>query len=289
MKTFFSILSIKTNSFSNEKIAIGLIAVTANQVYYTYSKNKLALLDKISPNNKMASFVKSMLKQYEHTIETSNTSLLSSQKILNHNINVFSFEYFDYLNKYNNNLIQFTEPVVINKEFSQNDFSAYYLKFIGEQIEVKQPQETKSFYKKVKPFLHKENIETKADINFTLNPVSFKGILKETNLPLITKNGNISALQIIDFSNQPNTIAGNFYETQIVLNALQTFAKGIKCGVDKIKIGFEEPQLNSEQHKVFDMAYTEYKDAFEFSTLNDVDTFTDKIVKSKNVTFSSLL
>jgi hypothetical protein len=289
MKTFFSILNIKTNSFSNEKIAIGLIAVTANQVYYAYSKNKLALLDKLSPSNKKASFVKSILKQYENTVDSSNESFLDSQKKLEHNINVFSFEYFDYLNKYNNGLIQFTEPVVINKELSQSDFSSYYFKFIGENQEVNQPQETKSFYKKVKPLLHKQNIELKADINFTFNPVSFKGILKEVQLPLITKNGSISALQIVDFTHKPNTIANHFYETKIILNALHTFANDIKCDVDKIKIGFEEPKLNTEQHKMFDMAYNEYKDAFDFSTIDAVDAYTDQVASSNNITFSSLL
>jgi hypothetical protein len=289
MKTFFSILNIKTNSFSNEKIAIGLIAVTANQVHYAYSKNKLSLLDKISPNNKMSVFVKTILKQYENTIDSSNESFLDVQKKLDHNVSVFSFEYFDYLNKYNNGLIQFSEPVVINKELSQPDFSAYYLKFIGEQIDVKQVQETKSFYKKVKPLLHKKDIELKADINFTFNPVSFKGILKETQLPLITKNGSIGAIQIVDFAHTPNTIANHFYETQIISNALNSFSKSVMCKVDNIKIGFEEPDLKTEQHKVFDMAYKEYKDIFDFSTLDVLDDYTDKIVSSNNITFSSLL
>lgn len=289
MKTFLSILSVKTNSYSNEKIVLGLIAVTANEVFYAYSKTKLALLNKFSKEEDIAFFLKSLLNQVQHTVEESNKTLTSNQSSLIHGVTVFSEDYFSYLSKYNNGIFQFSEPVIINTNFSANDFANYYGKFVGESLTIKSPKPKKTFYQKLKPLFEKDSLKQKADINFQFNPVTFKGILKETNIPLITKNGDISALQTIDFTLQPNTIANHFYETQIILNALTIFSKKIGCNVEKIKIGFEEPELKTEQHKLFNMAFSEYKNVFEFLTIDKVEKYTDKIAESENVKFSSLL
>lgn len=287
MKTFLSILSVKTNSYSNEKIVLGLIAVTANKVFYAYSKTKLALLNKFSQEEDIAFFLKSLLNQVQHTVDESNKTFTSNQSSLIYGVTVFSEDYFSYLHKYNNGIFQFSEPVIINANFTNNDFGNYYNKFVGESLITSTPKPKKTFYQKLKPLFENEILHQKADINFQFSPVTFKGILKETNIPLITKNGNISALQIIDFNAQPTTIANHFYETQIISNALNSFSKKFK--VDKIKIGFEEPVLKTEQHKLFDLAISEYKNVFEFLTIDKVEKYTDKIAESKNVKFSSLL
>jgi hypothetical protein len=41
MKTFISILSAKTNSYSNEKVVIGLLAISAHKIYFKYADEKL--------------------------------------------------------------------------------------------------------------------------------------------------------------------------------------------------------------------------------------------------------
>lgn len=289
MKTFLSILSVKTNSYSNEKIVLGLIAVTANDVFYAYSKTKLALLNKFSKEENISFFLKSLLNQIQHTVNESNEKLYSNQSSLIHGVTVFSEDYFSYLNKYNNGIFQFSEPVSINANFSAKDFANYYNKFVGEPLKTSNPKPKKTFYQKLKPLFEKDSLKQKADINFQFNPVTFKGILKETTIPLITKNGNISALQTIDFALQIETIKNHFYETHVILNALNDFSKKIGCKVDKIKIGFEEPELKTEQHKLFEMAFSEYKEVFEFLTVDKVEKYTDKIAESENVKFSSLL
>lgn len=289
MKTFLSILHVKTNSYSNEKIALGLIAVTTTEVFYAYSNNKLSLANKCSGAVSISDFLKSILNQIQHTVNDSNKLLLTNQTSLLEGVSVFSKSYFDYLNKYNNGVLQFSDPVTINNHFTVKEFANYFNKFVGEPLTVDKPTPKKSFFQKLKPLFEKENLKQKADIDFHFNPVTFKGILKETNIPLITKNGNISTLQTIDFSTSANTITNHLYETQIIFNALNVFSKHLNCAVDKINIGFEEPAMQTDQHKLFDMAFIEYKDVFNFMTIDQVAAYTEEVATSTNVKFSSLL
>lgn len=289
MKTFLSILSIKTNNFSNEKIVVGLLAVSANEVYYAYSKEKLKLLNKISNQENLSIFAETFLSQVKKKVTHTNKDKYKHQESFKFSKSLFSEEYFKYLSDYNNGVLNFSEPFEINYNFSKLDFNKYYNNFVGESLDAKTKKENVSLHKKIKPYFKKEGLNDKADLNYTLNSLNFKGILKDCQIPLITKNGNINALQAIDFEMHPNTITNNLYETKIIFDALSSFAPKIQTSVEKIKVAFEEPKLNTEQHKLLDLALKEYNETFEFITPDKVDSFTDTIVNSKFVKFSSLL
>lgn len=289
MKTFLSILSIKTNNFSNEKVVVGLLAVTANKVYYSYSKEKLKLLNKISNQENLSGFAETFLSQVKKKVIHTNKNKSKHQESFNFGKSLFNENYFKYLSDYNNGILNFSEPLEINYNFSESDFNKYYNNFVGESLNLKMKKESVSLHKKIKPYFKKDGLNCKADLNYTFNSLNFKGILKDCQIPLITKNGNINALQAIDFEMHPNTITNNLYETKIIFDALSNFAPKIKTSVEKIKVAFEEPTLNTEQHKLLDLALKEYNETFEFITLDKVDSFTDTIVNSTYVKFSSLL
>lgn len=79
------------------------------------------------------------------------------------------------------------------------------------------------------------------------------------------------------------------YETKIIFDALCSFSKETKNKLEKVKVAFEEPKLKTEQHKVFDLAFAEYKEYFDFITPDQVDNFTEKVAKSNNTKFSALV
>lgn len=289
MKTFLSIISIKTNNFSNEKIVVGLLAVTADKIYYAYSKDKLNVLNKFSKNNNLSVFSKNILNQIKKKITKTNSKGTENQFHLNFSNSLFSEEYFSYLSNYNNGVVNFSKPFEINYDFSNTDFEKYYLNFLGEGITYKEKNNKTSFYKKIKPYFEKQGLKEKADLDYTLNPLDFQGILKDCKIPLITKNGNINAIQTIDFCMQPDTITNHLYETKIIFDALNKFAPKVNTSVEKIKVAFEEPELKTEQYKLFDLAIKEYNDTFEFITPDKVDDFTTKIINSEFTKFSSLV
>jgi hypothetical protein len=179
MKTFLSILSVKTNSFSNEKIVIGLLAVSANQVHFGYSKSKIKLLNKFSTDQDMSSFVISLLNQIKLTVSTTNQELGKLQESLLVGKSNFSEDYFNHLNTFNNGVLNFSKPVDVNYDFTENDYSKYYLNFIGEPYVSDKKATVKSLHQKLKPFFNKKGLEHKVDLHYTFNPNNFKGILKD--------------------------------------------------------------------------------------------------------------
>jgi len=289
MKTFLSLLSIKTNNFSDEKVVVGLLAVSNDQIFYAYSKDKLKAVSKISNEENLSSFAETILNQIQKKINKIDKEVIIQQTKLYQKNKFFNDEYFSYLSDYNNGILNFSKPYEINYNFSIKDFEKYFKNFVGDILNSKIKKEKITFSKKIKPYFIKDGLDEKADINYTLNSSDFKGILKDFQMPLITKNGNINALQVIDFSMQPNTITHNLYETKIVYEALCSFSPSINSSVDKINVAFEEPELKSEQYKLLDLALKEYKDVFKFITPDKVDSLTDKILNSDNKKFSSLV
>ena len=290
MKTFFSIVSIQTNPISSEKLVMGVLAITENEIHFDYSKSKLGLLDKLAPTKVgIGSMAKNALQQIKQKVAETNKALTKDQQQLVFAKSIFSKDYISYLNKYNNGILHFTEPTSLPFDFTAEKFMQYYYNFVGETIAIETKKEIVTFAKKIKPAFEKEGLDEKADLKFTFDPFTFNGILKETHIPLITKNGAISAIQIVDFSLGEQTVVHHLYETKIIKEALNVFAKKANTTVKKIKIAFEEPIQGTLQHDLFDLSIKNYEDDFDFITPDLLEKETEVICNSDNIKFSEFL
>jgi hypothetical protein len=193
------------------------------------------------------------------------------------------------LSKYSNNVLSFAKPEALPVTFTQKEFSQYYFNFVGESLSIDVKKQNISFAKKIKPYFEKEGLDEKANLKYHFNPITFQGILKATDVSLITKNGAISAIQVIDFTLGEQTIVNHLYETKIIHEALHKFVTNVNGEVNKIKIAFEEPEKNTKQYELFDLSYKNYKDTFEFITPDALEKETEKIANSNNIKFSEYL
>jgi hypothetical protein len=290
MKTFFSIISIQTNPISSEKVVMGVLAITENEIYFDYSKSKVALLDKLAPTKiGIGIMAKNTLQQIKQKVDEANKTLTKDQTKLVFEKSIFSKDYISYLNKYNNGILHFSEPASLPFDFTSEKFRQYYNNFVGEIAVAETKKEIVTFAKKIKPAFEKEGLDEKADLKFTFQPVNFSGILKETNIPLITKNGDICAIQTVDFSLGEQTVVHHLYETLIIQQALNVFGKKANTKVKKIKIAFEEPSQGTLQHDLFDLSIQNYKDDFDFITPDILEKETEMISNSNNIKFSEFL
>jgi hypothetical protein len=94
MKTFLSLLSIKTNNFSDEKVVVGLLAVSSEQIFYSYSKDKLKAVSKISNEENLSSFAETILNQIQKKINKIDKEVIIQQTKLYQKNKFFSDEYF---------------------------------------------------------------------------------------------------------------------------------------------------------------------------------------------------
>jgi hypothetical protein len=283
-KTFFSLLSINTNSFSNESIVVGIIAIS-NKIHFGYSTQKLNWLNKLDNGQDLCWLSENAIKKLQNVIALENKKN-NQGKIVD---SLFSIEYFNYLSKYTSGAFKLSEPFPLPGAISENEFSEYYEKFIGEKL-VKEITPKSIFNKQIQTTLSTKGLKEKADVNFEFNPIKFDGILKETKLTLITKNGAVQGVQAVDFSKSLGVVANKLYESQMIYEGLQHFAKKESLDLNPLKLAIEIPSDNSPQKALFDKAYKDKKEYFEFIEMDKFSEFAGKVSNSENYQkFSSFI
>merc|ERR1711991_855879 len=129
MKTYYSIVSIATNSKLNEKFNIGLLCVTSEQTFFHFSKDKFKIVSKLLSTNgrKLAmSALKGMEDQICNT-SASGEALFGQEGM---KLQAVSEPYIAYLNRYNNNLVQYSTPVTIDLDVDYTVFKTLFKKYV---------------------------------------------------------------------------------------------------------------------------------------------------------------
>lgn len=125
MKSHFSIISAYIRPEIGERISIGLVLVGKNRVFIQFSKNKQSLLKGLLTTNTV-SFLKDTIRQITTESERVNQgeSELFTEIIINNSI--FSEKYIEYLNRYSNNLLNFSSPSIIELEANEQLFGTLF-------------------------------------------------------------------------------------------------------------------------------------------------------------------
>lgn len=224
MNQHISIIYFQSNSFSEEKVAIGLVGVTDKNVFFHYSPGKLKLAGKL--------YNPDWAQQAETSLEFINNAINIEKKEFKktdlYKELVFNKDYFSYLKKYSKGLIQFDELKPIDANLNDQLFKVLFDQMIGNwDMEQKVVKAKTTFNHKVKECLRKDVFETKADINYSLKPEQVPNVLmlKELDITLISKNGTFLATQAIDFNNAKDTIVKHVYEFEIAAAGLESLGR----------------------------------------------------------------
>jgi hypothetical protein len=123
MKSFISILSFQTNSCSGENLAGGLLAVSGHKIWFKTSEFKLQIAKMICG------------QEYETTVKQI-TNLIQNQinSSQEESLTPFSSEYFSYLNKYSQGILQFSPPKPVGLPIDDSSFDELFKQFIGERV-----------------------------------------------------------------------------------------------------------------------------------------------------------
>ena len=250
MKSFISIIYLQTNSVSGEKIAVGLLAVSEDEIYFQVSEQKIKLVSKLFNADVLKhaeiSFALISNKVNETNKENKSQSLLKNDSL-------FTKEYISYLNKYSKGLMQFDVPKSYAGAIDKKVFKTLFEQFIGsweEKLHTSKKQATIQTIPKKK--LNKPVFQQKVDVDYTLQPQKIKGLLLPQDITLITKNGNILAAQAIDFNNSEEVITKHAYELEVIVNCLQKLGEETisKNHQGNYYLLFNKPVKNSPQEKL---------------------------------------
>ncbi len=286
MKSLLSIIYLQTNTVSGEKIAVGLLAISENEVFFQVSDHKLKLVAKLSNAD--------VLKHAEISFALINNKVVETNKenkshSLIKNDSLFTKEYISYLNKYSKGLMQFDMPKLYAGIVDKKIFKTLFQQFIGEWEE--KPEAAKKivqFHTVIKKQLNKPVFKQKVDVDYTLNPQKIAGLLKPLDITLISKNGSILAAQAIDFSNSEDVITKHTYELQVIIDCLEKLGKQ---NINKKHNGsyyllFNKPTKKSPQEKLLNEIIKTKAGIMNIEEAGYLDTLEAKLEKETYNKFS---
>lgn len=233
MKSHYSILSAVVRPEIQEKISIGLLLVSTNDVYFQFSKTKLSAVRTLLDSS-LYKYLNETIRQIEAavSIENSNKETLFADS--DKNIQ-FSQSYLAYMNNYSNNLINFSAAIEIELPGDDSLFNFLFNKYIDSTVltqkKTKSVERVKEeFYPQIKKYYNTDKEVTTKDIP-TL-PMS-------VNVDIIGKNELPVFGQIIDFERPIYNIRQDVAVLDFLMDAFHSGgSRNFMVGNEPDKIAF---------------------------------------------------
>ena len=288
MKNFLSTIYIETNSATTEKISIGLIVVTEHKVFFKYSKNKLKIAEKLLGNS-IENLVKFSLNAIKEKVTITNAELAKQSQKLFSPVSFFTDEYIKYLNRYSQGLLQYDAPKPYVAEVNPSVFESLFATFISKEESSK---DRNTFYHQIKNKIKKSAMMERVNLDYKLSPVKIPSLIAQENITIISKNGNILAGELIDFTANIEMVKQNIYEFEAIVKSLKIFEKqhiiNSKNNTNYYAL-FNKPEPKSVQEKFLNhlksLDQTDFIN-FQLEEASYIETLEQKILKEEYQKFS---
>lgn len=199
MKSFYSIVRFYSNSLSKENIAIGLIMLSEGKLFFKFSEEKIDFVSKLNPSSsKLLNFSLSQIK--ESLIEPT----LNDKKIIVDD-ELFNLSYLERLSNYNNGIIQFDKPSLVNQVYNEEKFNSFFDKYISIKSEKNTlPKVINSvFHDCIKKSLY-DPLKDVIDVDTIIKKKEIPSLYFNYHLDGLGVNGAIYTVKAIDVnSNKP--------------------------------------------------------------------------------------
>jgi hypothetical protein len=244
MKTFYSIVYATIRPDISEKLSLGLIFVSNNKVYFRFSIHKTNLLKHLLPAGPLKS-IKLGLKNINSKLNKSQASANDASIItFDNTVNQaeFSLSYLDYLSNYNNNLITFSKPALIDVEINDEVFNVFFKKFVDDSFEETPKTENKKFELFRKSYFQKVSKQFNIEQKLTSNEIP--NLLLPVKFDLVGKNEREVVAEFVNTEKPVSTIShqvNNFYAFKDAVPNSKRFLVSIE----------PDKKLFPEQHSIW--------------------------------------
>ena len=222
MGSYYSILKFVNNAISGENISLGLISISGDNVFFKYSKNKLAVANKLnSEAKKLLHFNLNKLEDFiSFELKDQSDKLIQFDKSINLN-------FLNRLSNYNNGLIQFTSPSFVKTSIDLDVFNAFFIEFIDNMGIIEEKPIEKS---NLKTYISKdlyEPLKEKIDVDYTLRKEKFPSLFFDFHFDSLGANGALYGSKSIDFNvKKVGQIRYEIAEYESVIDRMKKFALG---------------------------------------------------------------
>jgi hypothetical protein len=280
MTSQYSIVYISPNPGIYEKIALGLILFGNGKVYCRFSNYRLQIAKKffdIDSYKMIADSVKSMTNKLNYDNDIYSIKIDQNLNFDEVNENSIS-KYIDYLSRYKNNLLLYSEPTSINLESNNNSFNKLYEKILSEINDV---TESHKLHAESPIDIVKEKYGLAVNNHFALNRVidskKFKDLIVPVKVDLAGKNEIDVYVQSINMHTSANTIIQEI----ATFHMLKSIYKKNGVSMKDFVLTAEPPKDLIKQHELWSNIYK--SNDFNYIDISEAQKIMD-YAESHNVT-----
>ncbi len=238
MAGYYSILRFVNNPLSDESIALGLVVLADGsaqalgqvrgskpaQALFRLSEAKVEFAKKLNPSSaKLLTFSLAQLHQF-----FKQDLADQSYQLLTFPVRVQQ-EFIERLSRYNNGLLQFSEPTYIESDQLITAFSRYFDRFIesNSQPKISGDSQTDNRLKQRMQRDFYEPLRGTIDVDYTLRKRQLPALYFDYHLDGIGVNGAMYAVKAIDLNanHHLDTIQRELSEFESVIDRLNRFAR----------------------------------------------------------------
>lgn len=208
MATQYSILSVLIRPEIQEKITVGFLLMDENNVFFNFSKNKLAAAKSLLTSNAYKSLKDALYNinataENQHLKEQPNT--ITSRKS-----NTFSKSYIEYLSRYNNNILSFSTPKEIELDATIDIFFKLYRKFIDNSTII----EKKPFTNYIQRFKQEKHLILSKHFNIDRKVTNkeIPNLIVPVTVTFIGQNEVPTFVQSLDFEKRTDFLSNDISE-----------------------------------------------------------------------------
>jgi len=268
MKPFYSIVYLKPESVSGEKVAVGLFLNTDNRPIFDYSKSKLKVAAGLINTDAVAS-VEKMFKNIKKKIKSAKEDSSQAEAF---DIGPFSETYFDYLSRYSNNMVVYSKPSENIGDYTSSDFSSLFKLLVDKkygEITDMRP----SFRQVVTQRLKISPITNYVDIRYRIPKNKVKSVFSNHEVDYIGVNDSIISGNSLDTHTEHYALEMKIYKLRALTDGLLDLAKelGFK-NEGRHTLLFNEPEGKKQK----DIIYSAGKDNTSHFILKPWEKFNEE-------------
>ncbi len=246
MKTYYSIVSIATLPQLNEKFNVGLLCITPNHTFFRFSETKFKIVSKLLTDNGSA-LALSALKGMDHLILEEHEQKHELFGGTSTPLHQTSASYLNYLSRYNNGLVQFSDPKSIDVDMNDETFQLFFKKYIyaKETFERVILAQTQTFGKVRERF--KKSAKPYANIDFDVNSTIISDLIVPVKVDAFGKNGCYVVSQSINFDKAPTLVQQDVSSYLYLIDKTMQADRGTKSFI----LGDEPSKNESVKHQLW--------------------------------------
>ncbi|MFJ1377417.1 hypothetical protein ACILPE_03975 [Capnocytophaga canimorsus] len=267
MKTLLCPIYLSTNVLSDDRFSIGLIMANNDVLFFNYSERKLEKVKHLFSNESYL-VIKNYLKTlYRSFYAEDNNILFSKKELLQNWVNK---SYLSYLEKYTNNLVQFSKTIQVDIELTEVVFKKYFEMYVFPYPERTENTRKADILKKTQVVNFYEKVQEYVNLDREILSSEIENLLVNTKVNFIGKNNVPTAGNLL---NLQNNIQGIENTVSKFISLTKTLDINENTKGQYYLIGEEPDKKLSENHSLWqqlrDTNLVKYVELSEIEQINE--------------------